>query len=598
MPPYPKKETSELLENFINVHNKGLAAVHTFKSPSEFVKKINDPRLINNLRDDGGGENKEDYQLHTNISTTLLPKSGAPVTQRLYTAVGSYLFIGLDMNKTKIKSFSPMDSQSHYDFTNKHGRPTYRPSWANKFLEMQKNHQERVVEVSRLNNILTRAAIEPKKDFLGRQASPSFMRGMNELILKIDIESMACIGICGDRLLEKPERMYNLLAAQVLFQEYTGNVYPIVIYNNTEKSLAIDFADPSKQIGVNEFTKIEPHIALRKLQEKFPEGIDFHTIIPDYHSHLDSKGSSKVTAEKFNLEVEQDSERREILIHNVKLALKSLEVTLPQYSELDQVIITHKEGREHTEERDKYKEIDQTNLKKFIKKNESGFTTESEEKVDNLVKAYNLQFRLGVYLELLSNKDSMVNYPSLQEDLNWSKSLLKKINTHASKENPIREKTQIIEDPSVKTPLTSGSHQPDPAPQKQSPQATNTPQNRSTLTTSSTVNFKAQLKKMRQPNGIQHQQLTEMQAKECFLKAHSEVLSHDKASIFGSFKQTNVRENANLKDILEHAMKENNRSRLVCIELGWLNKNGDITDDAPDIVKQCTSSDTGIKYQK
>ncbi|MCW8472262.1 hypothetical protein OQJ19_16645 [Fluoribacter gormanii] len=41
-----------------------------------------------------------------------------------------------------------------------------------------------------------------------------------------------------------------------------------------------------------------------------------------------------------------------------------------------------------------------------------------------------------------------------------------------------------------------------------------------------------------------------------------------------------------LSEILEHASQKNNRSRAVCVKLGWLKKDGTLADKAPDIIKQ------------
>jgi len=54
---------------------------------------------------------------------------------------------------------------------------------------------------------------------------------------------------------------------------------------------------------------------------------------------------------------------------------------------------------------------------------------------------------------------------------------------------------------------------------------------------------------------------------------------------FQCFRSTELTGSETLAEILKHAAKENNRSRKVCVDLGWMNEDGTITKDAPQPVK-------------
>jgi len=45
-----------------------------------------------------------------------------------------------------------------------------------------------------------------------------------------------------------------------------------------------------------------------------------------------------------------------------------------------------------------------------------------------------------------------------------------------------------------------------------------------------------------------------------------------------------------LKDIYEHAKQKNNRTRKVCVKLGWMDKKGNLTDNAPKEMKELATS--------
>lgn len=69
-----------------------------------------------------------------------------------------------------------------------------------------------------------------------------------------------------------------------------------------------------------------------------------------------------------------------------------------------------------------------------------------------------------------------------------------------------------------------------------------------------------------------------------FKKKHSELR---KNAYWGlGITNTNLSGNETLSEILEHAKKENNRSREACVKLGWMNKDGSLHNDAPQIVRE------------
>jgi hypothetical protein len=82
-----------------------------------------------------------------------------------------------------------------------------------------------------------------------------------------------------------------------------------------------------------------------------------------------------------------------------------------------------------------------------------------------------------------------------------------------------------------------------------------------------------------------------------FFKNYTKLLTAE--SKFGQsiFRKTYVQKDWGLREILEHAMQSNNRSRRVCVTLGWLDKEGKIPNSAPQIIKkQFTPEEKGEKF--
>lgn len=195
--PTLKKTITALGQHFIEQHKKGLAALHITRCPREFYEKLDDPRIIGNLREDGGTEHHDfGYQLYTSVSTTLLPPSEYRISQKLFSR--AFAFVGLDVEPSLIRDFSPGDADTSYHCKNKHGRPSYKVTttmFGTDFSLMPRaQHLPAVIECN-----FSSARKVPKLD-----KSTSGRRGMNELVLKVNLSSMCCLGIIIEGVLEFP----------------------------------------------------------------------------------------------------------------------------------------------------------------------------------------------------------------------------------------------------------------------------------------------------------------------------------------------------------------------------------------------------------
>lgn len=118
LPEYKSDHVGRLAE-------RGHIALHVTENITGLLDKMDDPRILNNLREDGGTDFRHQrYQLYTIISATTLPPSHIPVRQNLFKR--SPLFVGIDMENAKVKEFSVADGWTTYDKKNKHGRPSYK----------------------------------------------------------------------------------------------------------------------------------------------------------------------------------------------------------------------------------------------------------------------------------------------------------------------------------------------------------------------------------------------------------------------------------------------------------------------------------------
>ena len=97
-----------------------------------------------------------------------------------------------------------------------------------------------------------------------------------------------------------------------------------------------------------------------------------------------------------------------------------------------------------------------------------------------------------------------------------------------------------------------------------------------------------------EPSHAKNQDLSEEDAVKQFFENHKNLLMNE--SKFGQslFKKTEIQENWNLKEILEHATNSDNRSRKVCVALGWLDKEGQIPETAPQVIKDQFRQDLSL----
>lgn len=88
--------------------------------------------------------------------------------------------------------------------------------------------------------------------------------------------------------------------------------------------------------------------------------------------------------------------------------------------------------------------------------------------------------------------------------------------------------------------------------------------------------------------GIPPKERTEEECRQQFLKKHEKVFNQDRNRFYRFFsclRSTKVHPGLDLKAILKHAKERNNRSRDVCVELGWLKADGSFGSEAPESVK-------------
>ena len=66
-----------------------------------------------------------------------------------------------------------------------------------------------------------------------------------------------------------------------------------------------------------------------------------------------------------------------------------------------------------------------------------------------------------------------------------------------------------------------------------------------------------------------------------FFKKHQEQFEKDKQGFLGFFCQTEINRSMSLKEIIAHGVKNNNRTRRICMELDWMTPDGELTSFAP-----------------
>ena len=88
------------------------------------------------------------------------------------------------------------------------------------------------------------------------------------------------------------------------------------------------------------------------------------------------------------------------------------------------------------------------------------------------------------------------------------------------------------------------------------------------------------------------------EAKESFIIRHTELFKEAKSGFLGFFRNTKHNPDWSLKEIIEHGMAHDNRTRQVCVEMGWLTKTGGLSKNAPDFVKEEVRLDLSSKLTK
>jgi hypothetical protein len=82
--------------------------------------------------------------------------------------------------------------------------------------------------------------------------------------------------------------------------------------------------------------------------------------------------------------------------------------------------------------------------------------------------------------------------------------------------------------------------------------------------------------------------------KQKFLDVHTKLYNESKKGFFGYFRNTNLKKESSLEEIIHYARDNNNRSRQACIKLGWMKKDGSLNTNNPDLpekIRQAYSSD-------
>lgn len=74
-----------------------------------------------------------------------------------------------------------------------------------------------------------------------------------------------------------------------------------------------------------------------------------------------------------------------------------------------------------------------------------------------------------------------------------------------------------------------------------------------------------------------------------FQEEHNRLFEKSKNSFLGGWRKTGIQPNWELSDYLKHAQEHNNRSRQAFINLGWMDKNGSLTEQAPKDLRDSSS---------
>lgn len=84
---------------------------------------------------------------------------------------------------------------------------------------------------------------------------------------------------------------------------------------------------------------------------------------------------------------------------------------------------------------------------------------------------------------------------------------------------------------------------------------------------------------------------TELSCKNIFLNKHRELFNSDKEGFFSCWRNSNMKPEDSLSELIKYAQDNNNRSRTAFVELGWMDADGFLTKSAPDPVKDAISNE-------
>ncbi len=366
------------------LHEEGSVVIHCCHSPESFYDKLDDRRIQGNLREDGGPslDQFRGYQLFPVISGTLLPNSSYFIRQELF---AESLFVILDLSVSKFKGFFWADAHSYYE-QNKKGRLSYKLGFNDPTL-ITGTPEERRKKLAQINRGLSEDATHSSFSDLFGYIPPSMGRAMNETLLKVNVDSLLGIGTTAAKIQKNTHIIFDLVEEQQKLYTHMGIYYPLYIYNNTKNIITLELKEMKTStftIGANQFFEI-----------------DVIQIIPQH-----------TPAEKTFQCREKSRDRTQETLNLFT------EILSPHKNDFVKI---HKSNRPDAESIDKYEEIDQAALEEFIKK------THKDSK-DNILlkKIYNLQFRLNIYVNLLLDPKSIINFTKLEQDLAWAEYLYKK----------------------------------------------------------------------------------------------------------------------------------------------------------------------------
>jgi hypothetical protein len=125
----------------------------------------------------------------------------------------------------------------------------------------------------------------------------------------------------------------------------------------------------------------------------------------------------------------KNSEKRKEFLILIKKSLENLDKILPLFDLEDNIIKIHKESDSKALLIDKYEEVDQKSLEKFIKKKAPNLLSDSIS-MEDIKNAYNAQFRLQIYEKRLGYNNTIINYDKLLDDLEWTDFLTTKLQSN------------------------------------------------------------------------------------------------------------------------------------------------------------------------